>query len=114
MSQTMTIDCNIGNEWGWFIDFIDEIEVEDELLKPQLNYSRITSIVTITKKIDNPINNNNNNNNNINNNNIINNINNNNKCFNNKYINNLFAEISNVLILGTLYKLIMSIINYFN
>lgn len=38
----MAINHNIGNEWGWFIDFRDEIEIIDELLKPPITYSRIS------------------------------------------------------------------------
>jgi hypothetical protein len=90
------VNHNLGNEWGWFIDFVDEIEVIDELLKPQVNYSRITSVVkketiinaeTIVKPVTA-----------------------------NKYmncLNRLLAEMANLLVLGTLYKLARTIMSYF-
>jgi hypothetical protein len=42
------VNHNLGNEWGWFVDFMDEIEVIDELLKPQVNYTRTTSVVAVS------------------------------------------------------------------
>jgi hypothetical protein len=102
--QTITIDCNIGNEWGWFIDFVDEIEVIDELLKPQINYSRITSVVTIVAKNENTA---------I----IINEESIVKPVTTNKYmncLNRLLAEIANLLVLGTLYKLAKTFMSYFN
>lgn len=98
MSEIIHVNHNLGNEWGWFIDFVDEIEIVDELLKPQINYSKITytikatatDIITTTEKIKTikPVSNN---------------------CF--EY---LFGDITNLLVLGTLYKLAKAIINYFN
>lgn len=93
MSEIIRVNHNIGNEWGWFIDFADEIEIVDELLKPQINYSKITYTVKatdikttdikVTEKIQTikPVSNN---------------------CF--EYL----------LVLGALYKLAKSIINYFS
>jgi hypothetical protein len=42
MSQLIHVNHSLGNDWGWFIDFMDENEVKDELLKPQIIYSRIS------------------------------------------------------------------------
>lgn len=42
MPETLVINQTIGNEWGWFIDFVDDVEIVDELLKPQVTYSRIS------------------------------------------------------------------------
>jgi hypothetical protein len=98
-NQTIPINCSIGNEWGWFIDFVDEIEVIDELLKPQINYSRITSVV---KNENTAI--------------IINAETKLKPVTSNKYmncLNRLLAEIANLLVLGTLYKLARTFMSYF-
>lgn len=96
--QTVPINCNIGNEWGWFIDFVDEIEVVDELLKPQVNYTRTTSVVpSITAKKESIINSE-----------TIH------KPATNNCLNRLLAEIANLLVLGTLYRLAKAFMSYFN
>lgn len=95
-NQTVSINCTLGNEWGWFVDFIDEIEVKDELLKPQVNYSRITSVVTVKKEE------------------LLNAIIPSNTVPNNNCFHRLLAELTNLLLLGTLYKLTKKIMGYFN